>query len=159
MGFKTPEQLREYNRDYQRRRRAEKSEGVEVHPPALTGSVTSTLPRTESAESPSAAAIKEVVKEKEVVRNQPDGQVHLLSGSIGTFRNPQVVYDMSKRLLLTQGWCVWRYPTLGNEAFVIVNGNIVPKVKPPLNLPVMVINPDKIIEVELQRNIPGSMYS
>ena len=147
--MKDEEARRDYQRDLMRQRRQAAKQSKEESPP----------PPGVEPKVAAVTAIKETREVDEVKNSRIDGQVHLLSGSIGVFRSPQVVYDMSLRLLLTQGWCVWRYPTLENETFVVMNGKIPPKSPPPMDLPKLTLNPDREIEIELHRNIPGSMYS
>lgn len=149
MGYKNPEEQRDYQRNKMRERRkaAKEKESSSTH----------IEPKSTDYE-PKAAGVL-LKEEEEIMKSRIDGQVHLLSGSMGVFRSPQVVFDMARRLLLSQGWCVFRYPTLENETFVIMNGKIPPKIPPPKDLPILTLNPDRTIEVELQMNIPGSINS
>jgi hypothetical protein len=74
---------------------------------------------------------------------------------MGVFRAPKVVFQLSKQLLESQGWCVWRYPELENETFVILRDDKVQGY--PRNLPTLTLNPDRTIEEELALNIPGGV--
>lgn len=133
MGYKDSEKRQEYDRERKRRRREIES-------------------GDRSTEVKSPDSIPEPVTQ---ISTQIDGQVHLLAGSMGVFRNPKVVLEMSKRQLENQGWCVWRYPTLENETFVVLLHEKVKRY--PTNWPALTLNPNYPLQYELERNIPGSV--